>query len=114
MNRKGQALIEFVLILPIFLLILFVIFDFGNIFYSKYELQNQSADIVRLIQNGSSDTDIKEINSKLNINISEYKDNYKKIVLSKKVMIITPGLNKILGNPYIVDVERIVFNDESQ
>ena len=113
MNRKGQALIEFVLILPIFLLILFAIFDFGNIFYSKYELQNQSADIIRLMQSGSSDNEIKEINSKLNINISEYKDKYKKIVLSKKVMIMTPGLNKILGNPYIIEVERIVINDET-
>ena len=47
MNRKGQALIEFVLILPVLILILFIIFDFGYIFYSKYELKNQSMEIVR-------------------------------------------------------------------
>lgn len=45
MNKKGQALIEFVLILPIFLMILFVIVDFGNLLYSKNKLQNQSTDI---------------------------------------------------------------------
>ena len=51
MNKKGQALVEFILILPVLILILFVIIDFGNIFYSKYELQNQSADIVNLLFN---------------------------------------------------------------
>ena len=35
LNNKGQALIEFVLILPIFLMILFVIIDFGMIFNAK-------------------------------------------------------------------------------
>ena len=61
MNRKGQALIEFVLILPVFLLILFVIVDFGNIFHSKYELQNSSTDIVRLVQKGSDEYEILKI-----------------------------------------------------
>ena len=32
MNRKGQALIEFVLILPVFLMILFLVIDFGTIY----------------------------------------------------------------------------------
>ena len=35
MNRKGQALVEFVLILPIFIMILFSIVDFGMIFNKK-------------------------------------------------------------------------------
>ena len=58
MNRKGQALIEFVLILPVLILILFIIFDFGNIFYSKYELQNQSMEIVRLVKDNKTIDDI--------------------------------------------------------
>ena len=64
MNRKGQALVEFVLILPIFILMLFIIFDFGNIFYSKYDLQNQSSDIVRLIIEGST---IEEVENEIKI-----------------------------------------------
>ena len=32
MNNKGQALIEFVLILPVFLFILFAVIDFGMIY----------------------------------------------------------------------------------
>lgn len=113
MNRRGQALVEFVLILPILMLILFAIVDFGNIFHSKYELQNQSADIVRLVQNGKDVAEIGSIYSKLNIDIEAYKDDYKKITVTKKVDLITPGMSKILGNPYLIEVERIVPDDEA-
>ena len=40
MKNRGQALVEFILIVPIFLLILLAIIDFGNIFKTKYDLQN--------------------------------------------------------------------------
>lgn len=113
MNRKGQALIEFVLILPVFLLILFVIVDFGNIFHSRYELQNQSTDIVRLIQDGIDEKDIKDIYSKFKIEINEYKGNYKKITLTREVKLITPLMDRILGNPYLISVERIIPNEEA-
>ena len=48
MNNKGQALIEFVLILPVFLFILFAIIDFGMIFSTKSNLESDSTDIVSL------------------------------------------------------------------
>ena len=51
MNRKGQALVEFVLILPIFIMILFSIVDFGMIFNKKNELENISIDIMNLLNN---------------------------------------------------------------
>lgn len=113
MNRKGQALIEFVLILPVLILILFVIFDFGNIFYSKYDLQNHSADIVRLVQNDSNEEKILTIYSKLKVEINTYKDDYKKITISKEVDLVTPFLDRILGNPYFVSVERVVPNEDA-
>ena len=52
MNNKGQALIEFVLILPIFILILFSVIDFGIIFNKKSNLENDSVDIINLFKNG--------------------------------------------------------------
>lgn len=113
MNRKGQALIEFVLILPVLVLILFVIIDFGNIFHSKYELQNQSTDIVRLIREGNNEQEILDNYSKLEIEINVYKDNYRKITVSKKIDLITPMMNKILGDPYLIEVERIIPNEEA-
>lgn len=110
MNRKGQALIEFVLILPVLILILFIIFDFGNIFYSKYELQNQSMEIVRLIKDNKTIEDITDIYSKIDIEINNYKDDYKKITLTKELDLITPLLDNILDDPYLIEVERIIPN----
>lgn len=110
MNNKGQALIEFVLILPIFLMILFVIVDFGNLLYSKNELQNQSVDIIRMIQNHDSLAEITDIYSDIEIKIDNYKDDYQKVVLTEKIDLITPFLDEFLGDPCIVEVERIIPN----
>lgn len=110
MNRKGQALVEFVLILPIFLLILFVIVDFGNIFYNRYELQNQSTDIVRLIKNGDA---VDGVYSKLDVDVSAYKEDYKKVTISKKIKLITPFMDRVLGNPYLIEIERVIPDEEA-
>ena len=39
-SNKGQALVEFIMIIPIFIFILLAIVDFGNIIYQKYQLEN--------------------------------------------------------------------------
>lgn len=113
MNRKGQALVEFVLILPVLILMLFVIFDFGNIFYSKYDLQNQSSDIVKLVQNGDKVDDISSIYSNFDIKVSDYKDNYKLITVTKDVDLVTPMLDLVLDDPYVIKVERVLPDDEA-
>ena len=110
MNRKGQALVEFVLILPVFIFILFVIVDFGNILSNKNKLEYVSADIVDMYKNGDNVSTIKDSFSDINIDISNYRDKYTKIVIKKNVNVITPGLNRIIGNKYMVEVERIVSN----
>lgn len=110
MNRKGQALIEFVLILPVLIMILFIIFDFGNIFYSKYELQNQSMEIVRLVKDKKEIEEINDIYSKIDIEINTYKEDYKKITLTKELDLITPLLDNILDDPYLIKIERIIPN----
>lgn len=109
MNRKGQALVEFVLILPIFILILFAIIDFGTILSKKNELENDSIDIVLLIKNGTS---IDEINNKYtNLDITMKEDNkYTNITITDSVNIITPGLNLVLDSPYKITIERVIPN----
>lgn len=112
MNRKGQALVEFVLILPIFILILFAIVDFGTILSKKNELENDSTDIVLLIKNG---TTIEEINKKytdLKIYVKD-NDHYTNITIEENVKVITPGLNLVLGNPYKITIERVIPNVSS-
>ena len=110
MNRKGQALVEFVLILPVLILILFAIIDFGLIASKKNELENISVDVVTLFKNGKSIEEIDEMYSDVLIN-EENNNDYTKIVISKDINIMTPGLNLILGNPYRISIERNVLNE---
>ncbi len=113
LNNRGQALIEFVLILPIFLMILFIIVDFGVIFNAKSSLENQSSDIISLIQNGTDLNTIKTTYPDLEVTIKE--DNtYTTITIKSNVDLITPGLNYILEDPYPLTVERIIPNDEAE
>lgn len=105
MNRKGQALIEFVLILPVFILILFAIIDFGLIMGKKNELENMSVDVVTLIKNGKNIDEINNMYSDVLITKEDSSD-YIKIKLTRDIDIMTPGLNLILGSPYKIEVER--------
>ena len=109
MNRKGQALVEFVLILPIFIFILFAVIDFGMILNKKNELENVSIDIVSMIKNNDNISDIRALYPELGINITD-DDKYIKIKIYDDVDIITPGLNLALGDPYTVVVERVMPN----
>ena len=74
MNNKGQALVEFVLILPVFILILFVIVDFGMIISTKNSLENKSLDIVSIVKNGKTKEEIKTLYKGIEIDITEVND----------------------------------------
>jgi len=107
-NRKGQALVEFVLILPILVIILLTIVDFGNILFSKNKLENDATDIIRIIKNNKEEINLKEEYPNIKIEITDYKDNYQKITLTSEVKINTFFLDKILGNPCQINTERII------
>ena len=109
LNNKGQALIEFVLILPVFLMILFVIIDFGMIFNAKSNLENTSNDVISLFKKNNDVNNLKKIFSDYDIKIENVNDYYK-VTIIDEVNVITPGLNLIIGNPYEIKVERIVSN----
>lgn len=60
----------------------------------------------------NKDIPLEEIKSEyadIDIEISS-DDKYKNVVISDKIDILTPGLNRILGNPYEVKVERKIPN----
>ena len=107
MNNKGQVLIEFVLILPIFILILFAVIDFGIIFNKKSNLENDSVDIINLYKNGTTFSEIEDLYDDNKIEVSNDGEYYK-FTISTSINLITPGLNRILGEPYVIYVERIV------
>ena len=110
-NRKGQALVEFVLILPVFILILLTVIDFGNIIYSKNKLENDTTDIVRMIKNDTSIIDIKQEYKGIEIDLNDYKEKYQKITITKYIDINTPLLDKILGDPCEIKTERVILDE---
>ena len=107
MNNKGQALVEFVLILPVLIFIVFAVIDFGMIYSGKSNLENDSTDIIYLFKDGTTIDEIRNIYSENIINVST-NENYYKFRISTAVNLITPGLNRILGDPYVIYVERVV------
>lgn len=114
MNKKGQALVEFVIILPVLLMILFVMIDFGLIIYNKNKLENKINDVVEMISNNESDEDIKSFinegeNKKTTYKVIEGEN--KTIKLFTSVNIITPGLNIVLDNPYKIEVSRVIYDE---
>lgn len=112
MNRKGQALVEFILILPVFLIILFTILDFGNIFYSKNKLENVSTDIVLMMKNGEGLEKIEEQYKGISITKNTYGEDYYRVRFEQEIVLMNPFLYRILGNPFVIEVERVIPNDE--
>ena len=108
-NKKGQALVEFVIILPIIMMIIFVIIDFSNVFYQKNYLENVTNDIVRLKERGKTDEYVKEKIDK-DIKITYRTDgDLKRLVVSKDIVLVTPFSNMFFKNPFKIKTERIVF-----
>ena len=113
-SRRGQALIEFVILLPIFIFMIFTIIDFGKILYIKNNLESKMDDVITLYETNKDKDSISEnLNlSKEKTNLEITKDNeYINFVLNKEVEVITPGLNLILGNSYQASVKRVIYNE---
>lgn len=112
MDRKGQALVEFVLILPVFLMILFAIIDFGVLAYSQNRLQNESTDIIRFIQNGDTLEEITRMYPEIDIKVNTFKEKYQKVKIVQEISLITPFLERVLGETCSIEVERVIPNVE--
>lgn len=110
-NNRGQALVEFIIILPIFLLLIISVIDFGNIISKKYSLENE-IDIISDMYNKEKYEDINAYTKEKDIIIKyENKNDLLVINLSKDIKIISPMLNLILGNTYEINVEKSIYNE---
>ena len=99
-SNKGQALVEFVMILLIFLLLIFTIVDFGRVIISKSELEDTTSDVISFYYGGKTEDEINYLINKENSDDVENKisnrDDYIVINTKKTIKPITPGLTKIL------------------
>lgn len=110
-NRKGQALIEFVLILPIMLLLILGGIDLGRIIIRKSELENNVSDQITIWkQNNFSISKLKELlgNKNTSVNIIENETtSFLTVEVSEKVTWLTPIVSNILDS-YTIKVKRVV------
>ena len=99
MSKKGQALVEFVLVFPIFLMIICTIIELGSINYQKYKLEDNLNTIVNMYLHDSEEINIKTEENKITIE------------LSKRVSIVTPVLKAIYKNNYNLTTERVFYDE---
>lgn len=112
-NNKGQALVEFIIIIPVLIFILFALIDFGNIILQKYKLED-SIDVISELYLSNDTNSINSYLTDTGITLSyEKQDKYTTIKLEKEVTINTIILNNILGNKYKISTDKIVFNGDN-
>ena len=108
--NKVQALVEFIIILPVALLLVLGVIDFGNIIYKKYTLENDLDTVVDLYQNDQAQAMndyVTKNNLSLNIDSGE---EYVTVSISKRVRVYTPGLGQIINNPFSIETKRVIYN----
>lgn len=112
LNLKGQALVEFVMVIPVIVFLLFSSFNFLKIVYEKTKLEGIMNDCIGYLENNEQfeevNNKIKKNDKDLSLELKYQDDGYLKIKLSKNLVILTPGLNFIIDNPYKVKVERFI------
>ncbi len=110
-KTSGQALVEFVMILPVFLLLVLAAIDFGTIIYEKYHLQND-LDIIKEFYENKQEQQLNRYVSENGLEFTfEETEVYTKLIVSKNISITTPGLNRILPHPYLVEESVTILRE---
>lgn len=114
-NEKGQALVEMAFVLPILLMLVFGITEFGRILGAELILSNSAREGARYAAVGATDTEIvtkiKDTasfldNTKLVISITPSESLRKrgdpvKVQVQYPVEVYAPLISEITGDPYI-------------
>ena len=104
MNKKGQALVEFVLILPILIFILLAFIDIARLMIMKNHLESVLGEVnINTLEIEDKEYDIK----------FSREDSGDKVLIDLEscLDITTPGLNKILGDPACVSTSKVIERD---
>jgi Flp pilus assembly protein TadG len=118
-KNDGQALVEFAIILPILLLILMGIVEFGMMLNSYLTVRNACREGARTAIVGSSDVEIKSLiltvskalnNTDLTINITPGQSNRKSgapltVEVKYNYHLTVPIISGIFGNVIVLDAQ---------
>ncbi len=99
MKKRGQALVEFVLILPFVFLIMLGSYDIANVFYQKIVLENHYE---MLLQVEDKEKYLRENNLSLTKAENE-------MVLQKEVALITPGIGNFIEKPFVIETRGTIY-----
>lgn len=107
-DNRGQALVEFIIILPILILIVSCIIDFGNIMYQKYMLANDLDTIsdMYLSEDNKLLSYLNDIEATVSYDID---GSYTNIKLVKEVSVNTIILNNIIGKKISISANKTIY-----
>lgn len=113
-NNKGQALVEFIIVLPILIFLIISIIDLGNIMIKTYSLNEDLDTVSDMYISGSLD-DIENYVAANNISISyKCEDEFTTIILKKNVKIMSPMLNIAFGKNYDIKAIKTLYEDSNE
>jgi hypothetical protein len=121
-DEKGQSLVEMALILPLMLLLLIGIFDFGRILYNYTHLHLANQETVRVAGLGKSDSEVEQFArdyihigdpAKLEVAITpdellRNSGDYVTVELRFPTTLITPFLSHIIPSPFFVETTSTI------
>lgn len=111
-SKKGQALVEFVIILPVLLLIVISMVDFGNLLYQKYQLE-QNLEYVSDLYLANDTNALEQEKQRLNIKTEE-DGKYVKLTIETEAKLSSPILRRVLGENYVIATSRKLYQDENK
>lgn len=121
-NNKGQAIVEIAIIIPILILIIMTIFEFGRIFNTYLIVTHASREGARSAALGSDNIQVVQTvnnsiyyldSSKLTISISPSQSDRKRgsnvnLDLQYDLNIIVPIIDKIIPNPFPIKSKTVM------
>ncbi len=95
-GTDGQALVEFALVLPLLLLVLFGVIEFGMLFFTTLTLNEAARDAARYASVGASDAQIVQV---------VQQDCATLDTAELTVLVSPPAGSQVTGDPVTVTVE---------
>ena len=106
-SNKGQALVEFVMVLPVLLIIIMYIVDSSKIAVLRYKLENDMDVIVNLYSNKkNSELDSYVLSNGIDISYAK-NGSMTSITISRQTNYVMPLLREILGSK--ISTERTIY-----
>ena len=109
-DGKGQALVEFVIILPILLLVVISMIDFGNLLYQKYQLE-QDLEYISDLYIANDTNALEQEKQKLHVTTVE-DGSFVTLQVQKEANLASPILRRVLGDHYQIETSRKLYLQE--